>query len=76
MKKSKLTDHELVLQFVNGEQSSFEILINRHKDKVYTYIFLMVKNEDLAQDIFQETFIRYMQGNTRKMGSLAHGWFV
>lgn len=61
MKKSKLTDHELVLQFVNGEQSSFEILINRHKDKVYTYIFLMVKNEDLAQDIFQETFIKVVK---------------
>lgn len=61
MKKSKLTDHELVTQFVSGEQSSFEILINRHKDKVYTYIFLMVKNEHLAQDIFQETFIKVVK---------------
>ncbi|HAF28901.1 MAG TPA: RNA polymerase subunit sigma-24 [Bacteroidales bacterium] len=61
MKKSKLTDHELVQKFVNGEQSSFEILINRHKDKVYTYIFLMVKNEHLAQDIFQETFIKVVK---------------
>lgn len=61
MKKSKLTDHELVQQFVSGEQSSFEILINRHKDKVYTYIFLMVKNEFLAQDIFQETFIKVVK---------------
>jgi RNA polymerase sigma-70 factor (ECF subfamily) len=61
LKKSKLTDHELVQQFVSGEQSSFEILINRHKDKVYTYIFLMVKNEFLAQDIFQETFIKVVK---------------
>ncbi len=61
MKKSKLTDHELVKKFMKGEQSSFEILICRHKDKVYTYILLMVKNEHLAQDIFQETFIKVVK---------------
>lgn len=61
MKKSKRTDHELVKSFIDGDQSSFEILINRHKDKVYTYILLMVKNEHLAQDIFQETFIKVIK---------------
>jgi RNA polymerase sigma-70 factor (ECF subfamily) len=59
--KTKLTDHELVKQFIDGEQSSFEILVNRHKDKVYTYIFLMVKNDHLANDIFQETFIKVVK---------------
>lgn len=61
MKKTELTDHELVKQFVDGKQSSFEILVNRHKDKVYTYIFLMVKNDHLANDIFQETFIKVVK---------------
>lgn len=61
MKKSKLTDHELVTQFIGGKQSSFEILVKRHKDKVYTYILLMVKNEHLAHDIFQETFIKVVK---------------
>lgn len=61
MKNSKLTDHELVKRFIDGEQSSFEILIKRHKDKVYTYILLMVKNEHLAHDIFQETFIKVVK---------------
>lgn len=61
MKKSKLTDHELVKKFIDGEQSSFEILISRHKDKVYTYILLMIKNEHLAHDIFQETFIKVVK---------------
>ncbi|PLX12312.1 MAG: RNA polymerase subunit sigma-24 [Marinilabiliales bacterium] len=61
MTKSKLTDHELVTRFIDGEQSSFEILVKRHKDKVYTYILLMVKNEHLAQDIFQETFIKVVK---------------
>lgn len=61
MKKTKLTDHELVKRFIDGEQSSFEILVNRHKDKVYTYILLMVKNEHLSHDIFQETFIKVVK---------------
>jgi RNA polymerase sigma-70 factor (ECF subfamily) len=61
LKKSELTDHELVNQFLDGKQSSFEILVKRHKDKVYTYILLMVKNEHLAHDIFQETFIKVVK---------------
>ena len=61
MKKSKLTDHELVKRFIDGDQTGFEILMSRHKDKVYTYILLMVKNEHLAQDIFQETFIKVVK---------------
>jgi len=61
LEASKYSDHELVRQFINGEQSSFEILIKRHKDKVYTYIFLMVKNNQLAEDIFQETFIKVIK---------------
>lgn len=61
MEASKYSDHELVKQFIDGEQSSFETLIRRHKDKVYTYIFLMVKNGQLAEDIFQETFIKVIK---------------
>ncbi|MDA3953431.1 MAG: sigma-70 family RNA polymerase sigma factor [Bacteroidales bacterium] len=61
MKKSKLTDHELVTEFIGGKQSSFEIIVNRHKDKVFTYILLMVKSEHLAHDIFQETFIKVVK---------------
>ena len=61
MKKSKLTDHELVKRFIDGDQTGFEILMSRHKDKVFTYILLMVKKEHLAQDIFQETFIKVVK---------------
>jgi RNA polymerase sigma-70 factor (ECF subfamily) len=55
------SDQELVRQYLNGEQSSIEKLIRKYKDKVYTYILLMVKNEHLAQDIFQETFIKVIK---------------
>jgi RNA polymerase sigma factor (sigma-70 family) len=61
LKKSKLTDHELVTEFIGGKQSSFEIIVNRHKDKVFTYFLLMVKSEHLAHDIFQETFIKVVK---------------
>ncbi|MDY6799700.1 MAG: RNA polymerase sigma factor [Bacteroidota bacterium] len=61
MKASGFSDHELVKQFIKGNQSSIETLIKRHKDKVYTYIFLMVKNEHLANDIFQDTFIKVIK---------------
>jgi len=60
------TDFELVQEYIGGNQSSIEILINRHKDKVYTYILLTVKNEHLAEDIFQDTFIKVI--NSLKLG--------
>ncbi|MCL1821186.1 MAG: sigma-70 family RNA polymerase sigma factor [Prolixibacteraceae bacterium] len=65
----KLNDNELVQHFVNGDFESIEILINRHKNRVYSYILLVVKNQDLAQDIFQDTFIKVIR-------SLKHGKYV
>lgn len=51
-------DHELINEFVGGSQQSIEILIKRHQKKVFTYILLIIKNEQLAEDIFQDTFIK------------------
>ncbi|MFW5644746.1 MAG: RNA polymerase sigma factor [Bacteroidota bacterium] len=61
MKAIIKNDYELVTEFINGRQESIEILVNRYKSKVYTYIMLIVKNEQLAQDIFQDTFIKVIQ---------------
>jgi len=58
VKESRKTDYELVQEFIGGSQSGIEILIKRHKNRVYTYIMLMVKNGQLAEDIFQDTFIK------------------
>ncbi len=55
------TDNELVVQFIKGDVSSIETLINRHKDKVFTYILISVKNKDLAEDLFQDTFIKVIK---------------
>lgn len=61
MKASNLNDQELVQAFLQGDESCIEILIRRHKKKVFTYIFLTVKNQALAEDLFQETFIKVIQ---------------
>ncbi len=58
---SNLKDFELVKNFIDGDQASIEELINRHKNKVYTYILLIVKKPQLAEDIFQDTFIKVIK---------------
>jgi RNA polymerase sigma factor (sigma-70 family) len=61
LKTIEKTDYDLVKEFVSGRSSSIEVLIKRHKNKVYTYILLMVKNEQLAEDIFQDAFIKVIR---------------
>lgn len=61
MKSLNYTDQQLVKSFLRGNQASIEILINRHKNKVFTYINLLVKNQQLAEDIFQDTFIKVVK---------------
>ena len=56
-----VNDNSLVQKFIDGDQSAIEILINRHKEQVYTYIVLVVKNQHLAEDIFQDTFIKVIR---------------
>jgi len=56
-----LTDNELVDKFVSGDVKGLELLINRYRKQVYTYIFLLVKNQHLAEDIFQDTFIKVIK---------------
>jgi RNA polymerase sigma factor (sigma-70 family) len=58
MRTSNLSDQELINQYLTGNQLALERLILRHKNKVFTSIYLMVKDEFLAEDIFQETFIK------------------
>ncbi|WP_297093569.1 sigma-70 family RNA polymerase sigma factor [uncultured Draconibacterium sp.] len=61
----KLNDNELVQRFIQGDHESLEILIVRHKSRVYSYILLIVKNQDLAEDIFQDTFIKVIRSLKR-----------
>lgn len=55
---TKLTDSELVNAYANDNNEAFDVLLERHKQKVYSYIIRLVKNRDVADDIFQETFVK------------------
>jgi len=65
LNNKELNDQALVKAFLNGDETCIETLINRHRTKVYTYIFLTVKNHALAEDLFQETFIKVIQSLRR-----------
>jgi len=56
-----LNDYDLIKQYLGGQSSSLEILISRHKNKVYSYILMIVKGRELAEDIFQDTFIKVIK---------------
>ncbi len=53
-----LSDEELVKSFVSGNQKCFDVLLERHKQKIFSYIFLMVRKHELAEDIFQDAFLK------------------
>ena len=58
MNLSTSTDYELVELYENGNDNAFDELLQRHQSYVYSYILFLVKEEDKADDIFQETFTR------------------
>lgn len=53
-----LGDQELVKLYVNGNEKAFELLINRHKDRIYRFILSKINDPDLASDYFQDTFMK------------------
>lgn len=67
MRNSKVTDKELITCFLNGDESGLEELIRRHQRKIFTSIILLVKDKELAEDLFQETFIKVI--NTLRSGN-------
>ena len=53
-----MSDEQLALAYIDGNNKAFDELLSRNQDKVFTYIMCVVKNEDLANDLFQETFLK------------------
>jgi len=53
-----MTDHELVELYENGNDSAFDVLLGRHQAYIYSYILFLVKDTDVANDFFQDTFSR------------------
>jgi len=61
-----LNDQELVTLYLAGDERAFEQLLHRHKRKVWSHIYLLVRDRELTEDIFQDVFIKVV--NTLKEG--------
>ena len=53
-----MTDESLVDLYANGNNPAFDVLLNRYKKSIHSYIYYIVRNHDLTEDIFQETFLK------------------
>jgi len=55
---SQMTDEELAMQYVQGNNKAFDLLLSRNQSKLFSYILFVVHDQDVANDIFQETFVK------------------
>jgi RNA polymerase sigma-70 factor (ECF subfamily) len=68
MRRKNLTpDSILVRDFIQGNEASLEVLITRHKQRLYSFIYSKVLNRDITEDVFQDTFIKVIR--TLKKGN-------
>lgn len=61
MAKQFFDDHQLVAHYLEGNESALETLIQRHKRRIFSYILFIVKDKQLAEDVFQDTFIKVIK---------------
>lgn len=64
---SNLGDSDLITSYINGNEKAFETLLLRYKDRVYRYIYSKLKDSQLSNDVFQDTFVKVV--NTIKLGN-------
>jgi RNA polymerase sigma-70 factor (ECF subfamily) len=58
VKTKSMTDEQLVLAYAQGNNEAFDLLLKKYEEKIFAYILRVVKNEDIANDIFQDTFVK------------------
>jgi len=71
----RMTDEELVEAYVNDNNEAFDVLLLRHKSKVFSYIYYSVKDRDIANDLFQDAFIKAIS-NIRQGRYMEKGKFI
>lgn len=64
--RASFSDHQLISLYLSGDEAAFETLLNRHQQQVYSKILFIVRDSELANDLFQDTFIKVV--NTLKSG--------
>jgi len=67
MQHQKISDATLISSYIKGDESALEILITRHKQRIFSFIYSKVYDRDIAEDIFQDTFIKVIR--TLKRGA-------
>lgn len=65
--RTSISDKELIRKYLDGDHIALEKLISKHENRVFAYIFMVVKDKDLAEDIFQDAFIKVV--NTLRAGN-------
>jgi RNA polymerase sigma-70 factor (ECF subfamily) len=68
--KTKLfqsSDEQLVSLYIKGQESALDVLVTRYQQKIFSYIMMVVRDKDLAEDLFQDTFIKVI--NTLRLGN-------
>ena len=70
MQVAALSDQALIGLYLSGNEKAFQVLLERHQQKIYTSIYLFVKDRDLAEDLFQEVFIKII--DTLRKGTYSH----
>jgi RNA polymerase sigma-70 factor (ECF subfamily) len=58
---SQHSDSQLVKSYISGHEAAFEVLLNRHQEAIFKFIYHKLKDSELANDIFQETFVKVIQ---------------
>jgi RNA polymerase sigma-70 factor (ECF subfamily) len=66
MQAHVISDQDLIGKYLTGDESALETIIRRHKNRVFAYILMVVKDKELAEDLFQDTFIKVI--NTFRSG--------
>ncbi len=66
MNTHTISDQDLISRYLAGQESALEKLVRRHKNRVFAYILMIVKDKELAEDLFQDTFIKVI--NTIRSG--------
>lgn len=76
------TDEQLVAAYLeHGDQRSFRLLVERHQERIFGYLVGMVRDRDLANDLFQDTFLRVIDAMQKRRGTYTHqgrwlGWVM
>ena len=74
-----LTDEELALLYVEGNNRAFDLLLSRNEVKLFTYIMFFVRDQEVANDIFQETFLKVvskLQNHEYSVNGKFGGWLL